>query len=132
MSMVGGLDLHRRQITYDVLDVESGEIWRGRLWQPDRARFRNWLENEVTLRAHSRRGRHRRRGLHRLALRHRGDLKSRLHAVLGRTGRHAGGTGKKHHAKTDRSDARLLRDVAAPVRRTDSLTITRPSLPPLR
>jgi hypothetical protein len=35
------------------LDVESGEIWRGRLWQPDRARFRNWLENEVTLRAHS-------------------------------------------------------------------------------
>ena len=36
MNMVGGLDLHRRQITYDVLDVDSGEIWRGRLWQPDR------------------------------------------------------------------------------------------------
>ena len=26
MNMVGGLDLHRRQITYDVLDVDSGEI----------------------------------------------------------------------------------------------------------
>jgi hypothetical protein len=31
MSMVGGLDLHRRQITYDVVDVETGACWRGRL-----------------------------------------------------------------------------------------------------
>ncbi len=53
MSMVGGLDLHRRQITYDVLDVESGEIWRGRLSQPDRSRFRYWLEQDVTVRAHN-------------------------------------------------------------------------------
>ena len=51
MRMVGGLDLHRRQITYDVLDVDSGEIWRGRLWQPDRSRFRHWLEREVRPRA---------------------------------------------------------------------------------
>jgi hypothetical protein len=26
MSMVGGLDLHRAQITFDVLDVDSGEV----------------------------------------------------------------------------------------------------------
>ena len=38
MSMVGGLDLHRRQITFDVLDNRSGEVWRGKLWQPDRQR----------------------------------------------------------------------------------------------
>src|SRR6516225_2069162 len=51
MSMVGGLDLHRRQITYDVLDDDSGEIWRGRLWQPDRQRFRRWLGTEVAARS---------------------------------------------------------------------------------
>ena len=36
MSMVCGLDLHRQQITFDALVVESGESWRGRVWQPDR------------------------------------------------------------------------------------------------
>jgi hypothetical protein len=25
MPMVGGLDLHRRQITFDVVDLDSGE-----------------------------------------------------------------------------------------------------------
>ena len=43
MAMVCGLDLHRRQITFDALEVESGEEWRGRIWQPDRDRFRRWL-----------------------------------------------------------------------------------------
>ena len=31
MSMVCGLDLHRGQITFDALVVESGESWRGRV-----------------------------------------------------------------------------------------------------
>ena len=51
MGMVGGLDLHRRQITFDVVEVESGEEWRGRVWQPDRDRFRRWLRDDVTRRA---------------------------------------------------------------------------------
>jgi transposase len=51
MTMVCGLDLHRRQITFDALEVESGQVWTGRLWQPDRARFRRWLRNDVTERA---------------------------------------------------------------------------------
>jgi hypothetical protein len=33
MSMVCGLDLHRGQITFDTLEVESGEVWRGRISQ---------------------------------------------------------------------------------------------------
>jgi hypothetical protein len=49
--MVGGLDLHRRQITFDVVELESGEEWRGRVWQPDRDRFRRWLRDDVTRRA---------------------------------------------------------------------------------
>jgi transposase len=52
MSMVCGLDLHRGQITFDCLTVETGEVWRGRIWQPDRARFRRWLTEEVVPRAH--------------------------------------------------------------------------------
>ena len=51
MGMVGGLDLHRRQITFDVVELESGEEWRGRVWQPDRDRFRRWLRDDVTRRA---------------------------------------------------------------------------------
>ncbi len=50
-SMVGGLDLHRRQITFELADVASGELWRGKLWQPDRQRFRRWLDQEVAARA---------------------------------------------------------------------------------
>ena len=50
-SMVGGLDLHRRQITFEVADVESAELWRAKLWQPDRQRFRRWLNQEVATRA---------------------------------------------------------------------------------
>jgi hypothetical protein len=34
MAMVGGLDIHRRQITYDWIDNDSGEPGRG---QPCRA-----------------------------------------------------------------------------------------------
>jgi hypothetical protein len=49
--MVGGLDLHRGQITFDCLEIETGQVWRGRIWSPDRARFRRWLAAEVTPRA---------------------------------------------------------------------------------
>jgi transposase len=49
--MVCGLDLHRGQITFDALEVETGEVWRGRIWQPDRARFRRWLQEELAARA---------------------------------------------------------------------------------
>jgi hypothetical protein len=49
--MVCGLDLHRRQITFDALEVDSGKEWRGRIWQPDRERFRRWLRNDLARRA---------------------------------------------------------------------------------
>jgi transposase len=52
MTMVCGLDLHRRQITFDALEVESGTVWTGRVWQPDRERFRRWLRDDVSERAH--------------------------------------------------------------------------------
>ncbi len=44
MAIVGGMDLHRKQITFDYLDTESGEVLRaGRIAPADRARVREWL-----------------------------------------------------------------------------------------
>ena len=111
MSMVCGLDLHRQQITFDAMDMVSGEVWRGRVWQPDRDRVRRWLRHDVARRA---------------------DGQPVAMAVEGCTGwryvveeiEAAGfeahvaepadtqaARGRKHRAKTDRSDARLLREL---------------------
>jgi transposase len=111
MSMVCGLDLHRQQITFDAMDTSSGEGWRGRVWQPDRERVRRWLRHDVARRANG---------------------ESVAMAVEGCTGwryvveeiEAAGfeahvaepadtqaARGRKHRAKTDRSDARLLREL---------------------
>src|SRR5215204_2197213 len=51
--------------------------------------------------------------MHWLALRGRGDRSGWVQGSSGRDRRHPGGAGRKHRAKTDRSDARLLRDLLA-------------------
>src|SRR2546421_487303 len=43
MSIVGGFDVHRRQITFDYLDTDSGQLLRGRIAPACRAVFRRWL-----------------------------------------------------------------------------------------
>ncbi len=111
MNMVGGLDLHRRQITYDVLDVDSGEIWRGRLWQPDRSRFRRWLEHVVSARAQG--------GSVALAVEGCTGWRyvvEEISAVgfapfLAEPADTQAARGRKHRAKTDRTDAQLLREL---------------------
>src|ERR1035441_10731829 len=50
--MVCGFDLHRGQITFDALEVESGEVRRDRVGQPDRARFGRWPRDDLAPRAH--------------------------------------------------------------------------------
>jgi transposase len=42
-SIVGGLDLHRKQVTFDWVDTDSGEHRRGRLAPANRETFRGWL-----------------------------------------------------------------------------------------
>jgi transposase len=44
MAIVGGLDIHRRQITYDLLDTDTGETRRGQLSPATRPELRVWLE----------------------------------------------------------------------------------------
>jgi len=43
MSIIGGLDVHRGQITYDWVDHDSGEARRGRIAPATRAALRAWL-----------------------------------------------------------------------------------------
>jgi transposase len=43
MSIIGGLDVHRAQITYDWVDHDSGEARRGRIAPATRAVLRGWL-----------------------------------------------------------------------------------------
>lgn len=43
MSIVGGFDLHRQQITFDYVVRETGEVVRGRIAPADRERLRVWL-----------------------------------------------------------------------------------------
>jgi transposase len=44
MAIVGGLDIHRRQITYDWIDTDTGETRRGQLSPATRLELRAWLE----------------------------------------------------------------------------------------
>jgi transposase len=43
MAIVGGLDIHRRQITFDTLDTTTGETRRGQLSPASRPELRAWL-----------------------------------------------------------------------------------------
>ena len=43
MSIVGGLDVHRNQITCDWVDLRTGEAGRGRVAPAERDVFRSWL-----------------------------------------------------------------------------------------
>ena len=111
MTMVCGLDLHRQQITFDALEVESGEVWRGRLWQPDRERFRRWLRQDLAKRAHG--------GAVSLAVEGCTGWRyvveeiaaAGFEAHLAEPADTQAARGRKRHAKTDRSDSRLLREL---------------------
>src|ERR1700750_3382565 len=43
MPIVGGLDIHRKQITFDYLDTVTGEVKRGQIAPVGRAHLRAWL-----------------------------------------------------------------------------------------
>jgi transposase len=108
VSMVCGLDLHRQQITFDALDLRSGEVWRGRVWRPDRDRVRRWLRSDVARRADG----------HPVAMAVEGCTGWRyvveeitaagFEAHVAEPADTQAARGRKHRAKTDRSDARLL------------------------
>ena len=42
MPIVGGLDIHRKQITFDYLDTGTGQVRRGQVSPADREHLRGW------------------------------------------------------------------------------------------
>ena len=48
MVVAGGLDLHRGQLTFDYVDLGTGESWRGRMSPADRESLRGWLRRYGT------------------------------------------------------------------------------------
>ena len=48
MSIVGGLDIHRKQLTFDYVDLDTGEVRRGRIAPADREHLAVWLARFVT------------------------------------------------------------------------------------
>lgn len=45
MDIVGGFDVHRKQITFDYMEMETGEIHRGKIQSANRESLRSWLES---------------------------------------------------------------------------------------
>jgi hypothetical protein len=54
MAIVGGLDIHRRQMTFDFVDTVTGQIKCGQITCADRTRLRMWLGKNSPARAMSR------------------------------------------------------------------------------
>ena len=106
-SMVGGLDIHRKQITFDYLDLATGEVKCGQVTPADRAQLRAWLARfedpgEVAFAVEAC------TGWRYVA----GELqRAGMQAHLAGPADTAAARGRKRRAKTDRADARLQRDL---------------------
>jgi transposase len=107
MAIIGGFDLHRRQLTYDYLDVVTGQVDRGRVVPADRGHLRSLLarfegQGEVAFAVEGCTGwRYVVEELERAG----------IGAHLAEPAETAAKRGRKRRAKTDRSDARHLREL---------------------
>ena len=106
MGIIGGLDVHRSQITYDWIDGESGQRHRGQLAPAHRQHLRAWLEQFAGRQA---------------AFAVEGCTgwryvveelqRAGLEAHLAEPADTSALRGPKRHAKTDKADARHLRQL---------------------
>ena len=109
MPIVGGLDIHRKQLTFDYLDTVTGEVQRGQIAPADRTHLRAWLARFAG----------------------RDDVAFALEGCTGwryvaeelaaagvsphvaEPADTAFARGRKRHAKTDKTDSRHLRELLA-------------------
>jgi transposase len=110
MSIVGGLDIHRKQITFDYLDTVTGEVERGQIAPADREHLAGWLarrfgggqDADFALEGCT--------GWRYVAE----ELAAAgIGAHVGEPADTAALRGTKRHAKTDKADSRHLREVLA-------------------
>jgi len=109
MSIVGGLDIHRKQLTFDYLDTVSGEVRRGQVAPADREHLRAWLarfagRGEVAFAMEGCTG-----------WRYVAEELAAAGVVthLAEPADTALARGRKRHAKTDKTDSRHLRTLLA-------------------
>src|SRR6516162_1968645 len=109
MPIVGGLDIHRKQITFDYLDTATGQVCRGQVSPADRVHLRAWLarfagREDVAFAVEGC------TGWRYVA----GELAAAGIAVhLAEPADTAFARGRKRHAKTDKTDCRHLRQLLA-------------------
>ncbi len=109
MPIVGGLDIHRKQLTFDYLDTVTGEVKRGQIAPADRVHLRAWLARFA--------------GRDDVAFAMEGCTGWRyvaeelaaagIAAHVGEPADTAAARGRKRHAKTDKTDSRHLRVLLA-------------------
>jgi transposase len=109
MPIVGGLDIHRKQITFDYLDTVTGQVQRGQVSPADREHLRAWLARFA--------------GREDVAFAVEGCAGWRyvaeelaaagIEAHLAEPADTATRRGRKRHAKTDKTDSRHLRMLLA-------------------
>jgi len=109
MPIVGGLDIHRKQITFDYLDTETGQVCRGQVSPADRAHLRAWLarfagRDDVAFAAEGCTG-------WRYVAEELAAAGITVH--LAEPADTAFARGRKRHAKTDKTDCRHLRTLLA-------------------
>ena len=109
MGIVGGFDIHRRQITFDYVDTGTGEVSRGKIAPADRAQVRSWLgrfdgRGDVAFALEGCTG-------WRFVVEELARVGAKAH--LAEPADTARERGRKQRAKTDRTDARLLRELLA-------------------
>jgi transposase len=109
MPIVGGLDIHRKQLTFDYPGTVTGEVRRGQIAPADRAHLRGWLarfagHDDVAFAVEGCAGW--RYVAEELAA-------AGVAAHVGEPAGTAAARGRKRHAKTDKTDARHLRRLLA-------------------
>ena len=109
MPIVGGLDIHRKQLTFDYLDTVTGEVKRGQIAPADREHLRAWLvrfagRGDVAFAMEGCTGW--RYVAEELAA-------AGIAAHVGEPADTAAARGRKRHAKTDKTDSAHLRTLLA-------------------
>jgi len=107
MSIVGGLDVHRKQLTFDYVDVETGRLERGRIAPADREHLAGWLtrfEGQTPVAFALEAGTGWRYVVE--EMRHAG-----VEPHLAEPADTSALRGPKRRAKTDKADAKLLREL---------------------
>jgi transposase len=109
MPIVGGVDIHRKQLTFDYLDTVTGQVTRGRVAPADREHLRAWL-GRFAGRADAAFAIEGCTGWRYVA----GELAAAGIGVhLAEPADTAFARGRKRHAKTDKTDSRHLRQLLA-------------------